>query len=338
MTFGQSNHNMMRFAHQLSLLFVTAFVLGACAETQLVVHAAKTWGRDKSKDAAVKYKIGNPYQIKGVWYYPAVNYSYVETGIASWYGPNFNKRPTANGELFDMNKVSAAHRTLPLPSMVQVTNLENGRSIRVRVNDRGPFAHSRIIDMSRRGAQLLGFSRKGTTRVRVRVLADESRQMAALSGARQLAWAGDIRTMPKPDSSDTPPVVPAPRGVVTKEALEGAPKPTTVKLARAGKPKPGSWQIQRPKKLPSETKVIQGPVEKTTMYIQAGAFTEFFNANRLKRRLSSFGNTVITGVVLGDQNLYRVRVGPIDNLAKADGLLEKIINTGVPGARITLER
>src|SRR5262245_12419431 len=100
------------------------------------------------------YKVGKPYQIAGSWYYPAVDYDYTETGIASWYGPDFHGKDTANGEAYDMNALTAAHRTLPMPSMVRVTNLENGRQIVLRVNDRGPFARSRIIDVSRRASQL----------------------------------------------------------------------------------------------------------------------------------------------------------------------------------------
>src|SRR5262249_28723391 len=96
------------------------------------------------------YKVGAPYQVGGVWYYPNVDYSYVETGIASWYGEDFHGGATANGEIYDMNALTAAHRTLPMPSMVRVTDLENGRQIVLRVNDRGPFVNNRIIDVSRR--------------------------------------------------------------------------------------------------------------------------------------------------------------------------------------------
>src|SRR5580698_2414497 len=113
------------------------------------------------------YKVGNPYQIDGVWYYPAEDWNYDETGIASWYGPGFQERYTANGEVYDQNDLTAAHKTLPLPSFVRVTNLDNGRSIVLRVNDRGPFARGRIIDVSRRSAQLLGFYGIGTAKVRV---------------------------------------------------------------------------------------------------------------------------------------------------------------------------
>ncbi|MDX1580346.1 MAG: septal ring lytic transglycosylase RlpA family protein [Alphaproteobacteria bacterium] len=113
------------------------------------------------------YKVGNPYTVGGVTYVPREDPTYDRMGIASWYGPNFHGRRTANGEIFDQNLVSAAHTTLPMPSHVRVTNLENGRSLIARVNDRGPFSRGRIIDMSRRAAQLLGFEGQGTAKVRV---------------------------------------------------------------------------------------------------------------------------------------------------------------------------
>lgn len=121
---------------------VAAFgvLLAGCAETQLAVHGVKRLGTTTQPTQVGNYKIGNPYEIAGQWYYPAVDYEYSETGIASWYGPKFHGKKTANGEIFDQYEVSAAHRTLPLPSIVRVTNLENGKSIKVRVNDRGPFA------------------------------------------------------------------------------------------------------------------------------------------------------------------------------------------------------
>jgi len=111
-----------------------------------------------------------PYQVNGVWYTPREDPGYDEVGIASWYGDEFHNRRTADGELFDMDRPSAAHRTLPLPSLVEVTNLDNGRRIRVRLNDRGPFVRGRIIDLSRQAARDLGFYGKGVARVRVRYL------------------------------------------------------------------------------------------------------------------------------------------------------------------------
>ena len=113
-------------------------------------------------------KIGKPYQVAGIWYYPADDARYDEVGLASWYGAQFHGGQTANGEVFDMDRVGAAHKTLPLPSYVEVTALDTGRTILVRINDRGPFVTNRIIDLSRRSAQLLGIERTGVSRVRVR--------------------------------------------------------------------------------------------------------------------------------------------------------------------------
>jgi len=117
------------------------------------------------------YKVGQPYQIDNVWYYPREQPDYDETGIASWYGPTFYGKRTANGETYDGNQLTAAHRTLPMPVNVRVTNLQNGKSIIVRVNDRGPYARGRIIDLSKRAAELLDVVQTGTARVRVTYLA-----------------------------------------------------------------------------------------------------------------------------------------------------------------------
>ena len=125
------------------------------------------------------YKVGNPYQIMGRWYYPKEDYHYSEVGMASWYGDDFHAKRTANGEKYDMHTLTAAHRTLPLPSIVKVTNLENGRSLVVRVNDRGPYVKERIIDLSKRAAQLLGYQVKGTTKVKVEIMAEESKALKA---------------------------------------------------------------------------------------------------------------------------------------------------------------
>ena len=119
--------------------------------------------------------VGKPYKIAGIWYHPKAEPYYDRTGIASWYGRKFHGGQTANGERFNMNALTAAHTTLPLPSLVRVTNLHNGRSIVLRVNDRGPFARGRIIDVSRRAADLLGFRKRGVARVRVQVVGRDGR-------------------------------------------------------------------------------------------------------------------------------------------------------------------
>jgi len=116
------------------------------------------------------YKLGKPYSINGRIYTPEDDPGYARTGIASWYGQDFHGRQTANGEVYDMHALTAAHPTLPLPSFVRVTSLETNRSLVLRVNDRGPFKRGRIIDLSYRAAQELGIARQGTGRVHVRYL------------------------------------------------------------------------------------------------------------------------------------------------------------------------
>ena len=144
-------------------LAVSAILLAAACTTSS--------GGRAGPSGSPHYKVGKPYKINGRWYRPSEDPSYDRRGVASWYGDDFHGRPTANGEIFDMRRMTAAHTTLPMPSLVEVTNLENGRQAVVRVNDRGPFAHNRIIDLSRAAARALGFERKGLAKVRVRYLA-----------------------------------------------------------------------------------------------------------------------------------------------------------------------
>ncbi len=134
------------------------------------------------------FKIGNPYQIEDKWYYPKVDLDYNEIGIASWYGPKFHRKKTANGEIFKKHHLTAAHPTLPIPSIVKVKNLENGKTIKVRINDRGPFKKDRIIDMSEYAAKKLGFENQGTAKVNVIFLKkDTIRLHKKLFGKNMLA-------------------------------------------------------------------------------------------------------------------------------------------------------
>ena len=165
------------------LYLASVLILGACAYGSVDLGDGKYTQASAITGQGGVYKVGNPYKIMGKWYYPKEDYSYSEVGTASWYGKDFHAKKTANGERYDMNSLTAAHRTLPLPSIVKVTNLENGRSLVLRVNDRGPYAKNRIIDVSRRASQLLGFYTQGTTKVRVEVMEKESKALkAALTG------------------------------------------------------------------------------------------------------------------------------------------------------------
>ncbi|WP_416908670.1 MAG: septal ring lytic transglycosylase RlpA family protein [Polymorphobacter sp.] len=146
------------------LLAACALALAACAGKPPPLGAPPP----PAKATAGPVKIGKPYTVFGRTYLPKDDRDYDERGIASWYGPGFHALATANGETYDQNDLTAAHKTLPMPSFVEVENLDNGRKLTVRINDRGPFVEGRIIDLSRRSAQLLGVDKVGLARVRVR--------------------------------------------------------------------------------------------------------------------------------------------------------------------------
>jgi rare lipoprotein A len=311
----------------LFLALVAVMALGGCAELNFLSQTAKNVNQDQPTGGL--YKIGNPYQVEGTWYYPAVDYNYSETGIASWYGPNFHGKYTANGELYDMNDVTAAHKTLPLPSIVRVTNLENGRSIKVRVNDRGPFVKGRIIDMSKRSAQLLGFDGKGTARVRVEIVADESRQLAAALGAKTDPNIVSEKPPPSPLASVSSADLPPPPGAKSGPSSSVSAAPTAVPPPTAYNTGPVGGKEQ------PDLKIV--PTKPTGMYIQAGAFAQFDNADRVRIKLQNFGPTRVTQVNLSDRPLFRVRIGPLQNVDDADKILDRVNKAGYPDARIIVD-
>lgn len=323
----------------LAVALLAALALGGCAETEFLVNTAKQ-AKDAGRTGSVGgYKVGSPYQIAGVWYYPKEEWDYDESGIASWYGPGFHGRTTANGEIFDENDVTAAHRTLPLPSVVRVTNLGNGRSLVVRVNDRGPFAHGRIIDLSRRSAQLLGFETQGTAKVRVEILPAESqREKAIASGGATgtvVASAAPEAVAPAPAAVPSPPVqvtrLDAPSGAAPSPNRRPAaslpqvrPGPTSGTAAvAAGGPPPGTLDTV--------------PVSPTDIWVQVGAFENRENAQRLSARMRSFGPSRVQQADVAGRTFHRVRIGPLTEVASADRVLEQVIAAGYPGARIIVD-
>jgi len=188
---------------KLRSLLICCFLVTGCipSSVQLLAHTAKKiipWGESNTKYG--QYKVGNPYSINGTKYYPREDWDYEEKGIASWYGgsdDNFHGKKTANGEIYNSRDLTAAHRTLPMPSFVKVTNLENGRSLVLRINDRGPYAKGRIIDVSKKAATLLGFKSKGTAKVKVKILKEESMEIAkaAKSGEKlsKVKFSQDVK-------------------------------------------------------------------------------------------------------------------------------------------------
>ena len=269
------------------------------------------------------YKIGQPYQVDNIWYYPREQPDYDETGIASWYGPTFYGHHTANGEMYDGNQLTAAHKTLPMPVNVRVTNLENGKSLVVRVNDRGPYARGRIIDLSKRAAELLDVVETGTARVRVTYLG-----------------RADINGAPP---NETPPEIAsalpaAPAGKVDTEALgivpgaAVAPPRKTSKMPTAAIPSQLFADNNQP--TGQVTRVPIPPV--TRLYVQLGAFSNISNAKALLAKVG--GDLRISTLQRGGQTLYRVRSAPLASVADADAALARITGAGANDAHIVVDQ
>ncbi|MEQ8250153.1 MAG: septal ring lytic transglycosylase RlpA family protein [Oceanibaculum nanhaiense] len=325
-----------------ALALFLPFALAACAEAQFAAQTAKAIQQPSAKTQGY-YKIGDPYEIRGVWYYPTVDYSYTETGIASWYGPGFHGKLTANGEIYDENDLTAAHRTLPMPSLVRVTNLENGRSLVVRVNDRGPFAHGRIIDLSRRSAQLLGIEQRGTAKVKVEILPAESQRLAEAAKQGTLIATADAQ---QPGASVGPAVRPSPVASVSAETLppassasggvSRAPAPPPIAVINPATTQAGATQAARAPQS-NDGRIDTVPVEQTRIYIQAGAFSDHNNALRLSGALRRIAPSQISETRVDGQTFYRVRLGPVASVTDADAILEQVIGSGYPGARVVVD-
>jgi rare lipoprotein A len=221
------------------------------------------------------YKVGKPYQVAGRWYHPTYDPDYDETGTASWYGSQFHGRPTANGEVFDRDELSAAHPTLPLPSIVKVTNLANGRSMVLRVNDRGPFVDDRIIDLSQAAARELGYERKGTTPVRVQFI----------------RLASDARG-------------PRPVPVARREVA-----PASISRPTAAAP-PERRTVAPPQ--PAAVAIVAPSARCEGRFIQVGAYREPERAHQAAFRLLGLSWPVTLEQDQTDR-LTRIRVGPIDD-------------------------
>jgi rare lipoprotein A len=228
--------------------------------------------QDMVPRAEPRSRSGNPpfYDVLGKRYYVlSSSTGYWERGVASWYGPGFHKVRTSTGEIYDMYAMTAAHKTLPLPAYVRVTNLQNGRSIVVRVNDRGPFVGNRIIDLSYTAAARLDMLRSGTAMVEVRTI----------------------------DPSVPPAVATA-----------------------SPEPAPGAQAA-------------------AALYVQAGAFSDPANAQRLAEKLrnGSYGRVFVRDDEIAGRRMYRVRIGPVADVRTFDRVVAALERAGINDAHLALD-
>jgi rare lipoprotein A len=336
---------MRSYTVRLALVLMAGASLAACSTVQ-PRYATELPGAAKPPPrsaGAGRYKVGDPYQVGGVWYVPREQPDYDEVGVASWYGDAFNMKPTANGEIFDMNAVSAAHTTLPLPSIVEVTNLENGRKLRVRVNDRGPFVGDRIIDLSHEAARELGYDRQGLAKVRVRYIGP-----APLLGPDAGVRYADARVEPpRPRALPLPP----PEADPVMELAAGGPSRAPynipaqeVSFARV----PQASVATRPLApiAPVDTRPLPPPAApvaiasagpsaaSSPLRIQAGAYSSETNAQRAVAQLATCGNAVIEPVWRETGTFYRVMLPAPADEVEAYALRDRVASIGFTDARV----
>ncbi len=265
-----------------------------------------------------------PYQIKGVWYYPKADPTYDERGIGSWYGEQFHNRHTANGEIFDMDLPSAAHKTLPLPSIVEVTNLDNGRKMKVRVNDRGPFVDDRIIDLSKAAAEQLGYGRAGVAHVRVRYVGPAGK--TPFDAPRMIASAPpprEPRYTPPPPPAALPPPRPAYDDPPPRDYARSEPPP-------APQVEPAPAPVAPP--VADPIPVVTAPA--SAYRVQAGSFANRGNAERAAAQLSEAGEASIESIERSQGVLYRVVVKAGPGEAEAYGVRDRVVALGFSDATV----
>ena len=340
-----SRHARLRSAHRrlalgIAALAVTGLIVAGCSggkrasESDYSPRVVKP-GQPVPKGGGA-YKVGRSYTIRGQTFHPREDEGYDRTGVASWYGDDFHGRLTANGEVYDMHALSAAHPTLPMPTYVRVTNLQNDRSVVVRVNDRGPFARGRIIDLSKRTAEVLDFKRDGTAQVRVQFvgrapldgeddwltttvrnnrpderIAAVDRQIAAKSFASD-NQRGDGRRVAE----------------IARNAYRDAARGRTTQFASAAPTAPPSPAAQNPA-------AAAPPVQEAgAVVIQAGLFSNEGNARQLAQQLDLYGRADVYPVHLAGDVLYGVTLTSADGVMTAGEALQRVQAAGASSAYV----
>lgn len=299
------------------------------AAALLLAGAAGCARRDSAPVPQPRYMIGAPYQMGGLWSYPREDFGLEETGLAVAAADTSAGRRTTNGEAHDPTALSAAHRTLQLPAVLAVTNLETGLRVEVRVNDRGPENPGRVVALSRRAAELIGLRPGSAAQVRIQVVGEGSRAFAA--------------GLP---NTEAPPleIAAAPLGAVAQENLAPPPGATQATRLRQGRQFPGAGQAVTaaastvsapPLRLPERVTRVQA--RPGQLWVELASFSRRDLADRQAARLAGLRARVDVLGGRGVQPRYRVRLGPFNSVAEADGALEGTLRAGVSEARIGID-
>ena len=323
----------LRRGVRLALMLLAGASLAGCVTPRYPSHAGGP-GTGAPDPGQGGYKVGAPYQVAGIWYVPKEDPTYDQTGTASWYGDAFHQKATANGEIFDMNAVSAAHTTLPMPSMVEVTNLDNGQKLVVRVNDRGPFIGDRIIDLSREAARQLGYDRAGLAHVRVRYVGPAPLQgpdagIRFAGGGKPLATRLAEAPPPRAAMARTQPDPVMALASAEAAARTQATAPVGAVRSQTLAPLIGSDISAAPVGSPQVVASAASPLR-----IQAGAFSSELNARKAVSALAQAGPASIEPVDRDGLTLYRVVLPAPADEAQAYALRDRVAEIGFADARV----
>jgi rare lipoprotein A len=289
-------------------------------------------------------RYGNPpfYDVFGKRYYVlSSSVGYWERGVASWYGPGFHKVRTSIGEPYDMYAMTAAHKTLPLPAYVRVTNLQNGRSVVVRVNDRGPFVGNRIIDLSYTAAAKLDMLRNGTAMVDVRTI-DPMTPPVFTASTAPVAPTGAGPAVAAPAAA-APPATALPTAAPAAAALTVVPfADTSPAMPQPPVPQPATAPGATP--VQSSATAVQSSAAgasftRSPLFIQAGAFSDPANAERMAEKLrgGNLGKVFVRDDVIAGRRMYRVRIGPVPDVANFDRVVAALERAGINDAHLALD-
>ena len=301
------------FKNSRNIFFIIFLILiqGCTSSVEVAANLGKKYLIPKEEKKIIQkpiYKIGKKYNIGGKYYYPKKDLYYNKTGIASWYGPKFHGKLTANGEIYNQYALTAAHKTLPLPSAVKVTNLKNNKSIVLRINDRGPFVNDRIIDLSSKAADILDLKREGTGLVRVQILREKSLYLEKLAKQGSFPEINDIKETELPNIT-----IPRKGAVKIKDTKNQ--KIVTKKI---------NYNL---KNLNKEYKI----------YIKLASFSSNKNAEIMKKKVSYIDKVKIYKIYKMNKTLYQVKAGPFSSVEKVDQLHSLLLQKGMQGAKIIIE-
>jgi rare lipoprotein A len=274
-----------------------------------------------------RHHVGKPYQVAGMWFTPKEQPNYDKTGVSSWYGEDFNRRKTSNGEYFDMNRLTAAHATLPLPSYIKVTNVQNGREVVLRLNDRGPFVGTRILDVSKAAADELGFKNQGKATVRVQYI-----------GPAPLNDKGGRHLMAMNNEMERG--TPLRKMIARADRNLGKGYGNTVAVAEAKPsrklpppPPPAATVAYAEPEPPAVAGQTEG-LAQPTYFVQLGSFSDSGNAARAREQFASAWPVQFIEISGANGPVYRVRLGPISNGADAETALSDAHSAGFSDARL----